>query len=237
MGTIPTYITVSITWNMCSSNTNPHTIIKIYVRRWERPIFGLYLGEKKTICKEEMLDYCLDAVIALRQAFCDVRIWFFKLNYVDHFPIAFTVSSICITVRWTIALKPESKWIVLRVGLASLLRIFIGWRKLDGRITMAFVAVMWGSHLVGFTIVRNDGHCTEKNKAFEYIGCFRHRCIWSKSKKFNSRTWAPIPQRFNVKNIMTVHAPTLPWRRKRKSVSKLRSLVVSYIAALMCIAT
>jgi hypothetical protein len=90
--------------------------------------------------KEELLAYRMDDVNILRQACCAFRNLFLKLFKMGPFRQVISISSICNKVFWTKFLKPDTVGLIPRGGteweIASLLKLFNGWRISVGRGTM-----------------------------------------------------------------------------------------------------
>jgi len=109
-----------------------------------------YGGQKDKIFrnKEELLAYCMDDVNVLRQACCAFRNLLLKLVKMDPFRQAITISSIWNKVFRTMFLKPDTVRIIRRGGtaweIASLLKLFNGWRTLVNQGTILFMPAMGG---------------------------------------------------------------------------------------------
>jgi len=68
-------------------------------------------NKDKIFCNKQVLsDYCMDDVNVLRQACCASRNLFFKLDKMDPFRQAITISSICNKVFRTMFLKPDTRY-------------------------------------------------------------------------------------------------------------------------------
>ena len=119
--------------------------------------------------------YCMDDVNVLRQACCAFRNLFLKLVKMDPFRQAITMSSICNKVFRTMFLKPDTVGIIPRGGagweIASLLKLFNGWRTLVNQGTILFMPEMGGVQHV-----KVYGYCQKTNEVFENLGCFWHEC-------------------------------------------------------------
>ena len=107
-------------------------------------------GQKDKILrnKEELLAYCVDDVNVLRQACCAFRNLFLKLVKMNPFRQAITISSIFNKVFRTMFLKPNIVGIIPRGGteweIASLLKLFNGWRTLLDQGTTSLIPAMGG---------------------------------------------------------------------------------------------
>jgi len=118
----------------------------------ERAHFWNGMEGKKTKIfrnKEELMAYCMDDVNVLRQECCTFRNLFFKLVKMD-LRQAITVSSICNKVFRIMFLKPDTVDIP-RGGteweIASLLKLFNGWRTLVSPGTILFMQAMGGRYI------------------------------------------------------------------------------------------
>jgi hypothetical protein len=98
--------------------------------------------------KEELEDYSMDDMNVLRQECCAFRNLFLKVVGMNPFREALTISSICNTVFRTKSLKEKTVCIIprgrYRVGTASLLKLFNGWRTLVKQRTILFMPAMGG---------------------------------------------------------------------------------------------
>ena len=131
--------------------------------------------------KEELLAYCMDDVIILRQARCAFRNLFLKLDKMDPFREAITKSSICNSVFLTMFLKPDTVCIIPRGGYRLGDRQSIEalqWLEYIGRTRNNVTHAGNGRevHLAGLPNLKVDGYCEETNEVFEYLGCFWHGC-------------------------------------------------------------
>jgi hypothetical protein len=115
--------------------------------------FKWHGGQKGKIFrnKEELLAYCMDDVNVLRQACCAFRNLFLKLVQMGHFRQAIAISSISNKVFRTIFLKPDTVGIIPKGGtewdIASLFKLFNGWRTLVDQGTILFMPVMGGRYI------------------------------------------------------------------------------------------
>jgi hypothetical protein len=110
----------------------------------------------------------MDDVNVLRLA-CSFRNLFLSLVKMDPFRQAVTVSSIYNKVFPTMFLKPDAVGIIPKGGtkweIASLLKLFNGWRTSAGRETMLLMPEMDGRSVWhGFLIMKVDGYFAKTNE-------------------------------------------------------------------------
>jgi len=151
-----------------------------FMFRDERTQFSAwYMGVKDKIFNnwEELLAYCMDDVNVLKQACYAFRI-FLKLDKIDPFRQAITISSICNKVIRTKFLKADSVGIIprggYRLGHRQSVEAF-QWLAYIGRTRNISHAGNWREvRLAGVPNVKFDGYCEETNEVFEYLGFFCH---------------------------------------------------------------
>ena len=126
-------------FNVFPIGTSPSATLKKLLSRYEEQ-------KDKIFCnKQELLAYCMDDVNVLRNACCAFRNFFLKLVKMDPFREAITISSICNKVFRTMFLKPDTVGIIPReCEIASMLKLFNGWRILVGQETVLLMPVMEG---------------------------------------------------------------------------------------------